>query len=116
IVEDDWSGVIFRPDIDLEGLEIEQQIVCDKNQNTFDLQTLNQIVIDHQGGQTGNQLRILYYNSEDDAVNKIDRIAQPREFPINKRENCIWMRIESKLEENVAIVNVKNLKTPVEVK
>src|SRR5690606_3331304 len=80
IVEDDWSGVIFRPDIDLEGLVIEQQIVCDKNQNTFDVQTLNQTVIDHQGDQTGNQLRILYYNSEDDAVNKIDRITQPREF------------------------------------
>lgn len=112
----DMAGVIFRPDIDLEDLEIEQQIVCDKNQNTFNLLDLNQIVIDHQGGSTGNLLTFLYYNTEDDAINKTNRITQPREFPINMGETPVWMRIEGRLPDCFEIVPVTVLKVPVEVK
>lgn len=112
----DGATVVFRPDIDLEDLEIEQQIVCDKNQNTFDLLTLNKIVIDNQGGATGNLLSFLYYNSEDDATNKRNRITQPRDFPINMGETPVWMRIEGRLEDCFEIVPITILKVPVEVK
>lgn len=114
--EEDCACIIFRPDIDLKDLEIDQQIVCDKNQNTFDLRALNQIVIDHQGGATGNLLKFLYYPTEDDAVNKTNRITQDREFPINMGENVAWMRIEGRLEECFEIVEITILKVPVEVK
>lgn len=115
-METDCACVTFRPDIDLKDLDIEKQIVCDKNQNTFDLQSLNQIVIDNQGGSSGNLLKFLYYNTEDDAANKKNRISASREFPINMGETKAWMRIEGRLEECFELVPLTILKVPVEVK
>ncbi|WP_255481744.1 gliding motility-associated C-terminal domain-containing protein [Flavobacterium sp. xlx-221] len=114
--ETDCYCVTFSPDIDLKDLDIEQQIVCDKDQNTFDLLTLNKIVIDNQGGASANLLKFFYYKTEDDAINKQNRITAARDFPIERGENKVWMRIEGRLEECFEIVPIKILKVPVEVK
>lgn len=112
----DSYSVTFRPDIDIRDLELEQQIVCDLNQNEFDLHSLNQLVINHQGGETAHLLKFFYYETQDDAENKLNRISNERSYPINMGENQVWMRIEGRLPDCFEIVPVKILKVPVQVK
>lgn len=110
-------AIKVRPAIEIDKVDL-QPIVCDKNQNTYDLGQLTRAVKDAQSAsQTEiNKLRFYYYATEDDAINKINEVKNIREFPIKENENPVYIRIEySGLEECPEILEATVIKAPVEV-
>lgn len=106
-----------RPAIEIDKVNL-KPIVCDKNQNTFDLNVLTRSIKDAQSAsQTEiNKLRFYYYETADDATNKINEIKSIREFPIQEIENPLHIRIEyAGLEECYEILEATIIKAPVEV-
>ncbi len=106
-----------RPAIEIDKVELEH-IVCDKNQNTYDLSLFTKEIKDNQSASAAEiaKLRFTYYSSEDDATNKINNIKDLREYPIKEVENPLYVRIEySELEECYEILPIMIIKAPVEV-
>src|SRR5690606_7370225 len=106
-----------RPAIEIDKVNLEH-IVCDKNQNTYDLNLFTKEIKDNQSASASEiaKLRFNYYSSEDDATNKINNIKDLREYPIKEIENPIYVRIEySELEECYEILPIMIIKAPVEV-
>jgi len=115
----DQYEVRFRPAIDLDAIELDRLIVCDKNQNTYDLNELSQMVKDSQPGvdpQELAKLKFLYYPTEDDAINKTNQIRNPREYPIEMGENELYIRVETEIADCFEIAKAVIIKAPVEVK
>lgn len=106
-----------RPAIEIDKVNLEY-IVCDKNQNTYDLNLFTKEIKDKQSASPSEiaKLRFTYYETEDDATNKINNIKDLREYPIKEVENPLYVRIEySELEECYEILQVMIIKAPVEV-
>jgi len=119
IDEFDKYEVRFRPAIDLADIELERLIVCDKNQNTYDLNELSQMVKDGQPDVSPEELaklRFLYYPTEEDALNKTNQIRNPREYPIEIGENELYIRVETEIADCFEIAKAVIIKAPVEVK
>lgn len=115
----DKYEVRFRPAIDLDEIELESLIVCDKNQNTYNLTELSQMIKDGQPNVSPeelNKLRFLYYPTEDDAFNKTNQITNPRDYPIEIGENDLYVRVESEIANCFEIAKATIIKAPVEVK
>lgn len=115
----DKYEVRFRPAIDLEDIALERLIVCDKNQNTYDLNELAQMVKDGQPDVDPAELaklKFLYYPTEDDALNKTNQIKTPREYPIEMGENELYVRVETEIADCFEIAKAIIIKAPVEVK
>src|SRR5690606_9145100 len=95
-----------------------EHIVCDKNQNTYDLNLFTKEIKDSQSASQSeiNKLRFYYYETQDDADNKENQIKDIREYPIKEIENPLYIRIEySELEECYEILPAMIIKAPVEV-
>ena len=106
-----------RPAIEIDEVDL-QPVVCDKNQNTYDLNLLTRAIKDAQSAsQTEiNKLRFYYYETADDAINKINEIRDIRNYPIQEVENPLHIRIEyAGLEECFEIIEAMIIKAPVEV-
>lgn len=106
-----------RPAIEIDEVDL-QPVVCDKDQNTYDLNLLTKAVKDAQTASEAEikKLRFYYYETEDDALNKINQITDIREYPIEEIENPLYIRIEySELEECFEILEANIIKAPVEV-
>ncbi|UUV22252.1 gliding motility-associated C-terminal domain-containing protein [Paenimyroides aestuarii] len=115
----DKYEVRFRPAIDLDEIELDRLIVCDKNQNTYNLNEIAQMVKDGQPNVDPaelDKLTFLYYPTEDDAINKTNRITNPREYPIQMGENELYVRVESEIANCFEIAKALIIKAPVEVK
>lgn len=115
----DKYEIRVRPAIDLDEIELERLIVCDKNQNTYDLNELSQMVKDSQPNVSPEELaklKFLYYPTEDDATNKTNQIRNPREYPINMGENELYIRVETEIADCFEIAKAVIIKAPVEVK
>lgn len=115
----DKYEIRVRPAIDLGEIELERLIVCDKNQNTYDLNELSQMVKDSQPNVSPEELaklKFLYYPTEDDATNKTNQIRNPREYPINMGENELYIRVETEIADCFEIAKAVIIKAPVEVK
>lgn len=115
----DKYEVRFRPAIDLDEIELERLIVCDKNQNTYNLTELSQMIKDGQPNVSPDELaklRFLYYSTEDDAFNKTNQITNPREYPIKIGQNELYVRVESEIANCFEIAKAVIIKAPVEVK
>ncbi|SFN20552.1 gliding motility-associated C-terminal domain-containing protein [Paenimyroides ummariense] len=107
----------LRPAIEIDQVDL-QPIVCDKNQNTYDLNLLTRAIKDGQSASQAeiNKLRFYYYETEFDADNKENEIKNIREYPIKEIENPLYIRIEySGLEECPEIIEAMIIKAPVEV-
>ena len=107
----------IRPAIEIDQVDL-QPIVCDKNQNTYDLNLLTRAIKDGQSASQAeiNKLRFFYYETEFDAENKENEIKDIREYPIKEIENPLYIRIEySGLEECPEIIEAMIIKAPVEV-
>jgi len=108
-----------RPAIDLGVISLDRLIVCDKNQNTYNLTELAQMVKDGQPNVSPEELaklRFLYYPTESDALNKTKQINNPREYPIKLGENELYVRVESEIANCFEIAKALIIKAPVEVK
>ncbi len=106
-----------RPAIEIDKLDL-QPIICDKNQNTYDLNLLTKMIRDAQSSSENEirKLRFSYYPSEDDATDKTNEIKNIREYPIKEIENPVYIRIEySELEECYELLEANIIKAPVEV-
>ena len=106
-----------RPAIEIDQVDL-QPVVCDKNQNTYDLNLLTKAIKDAQSASQAeiNKLRFYYYETEDDAINKINEIKSIRDYPIQEIENPLYIRIEyAGLEECFEIIQAMIIKAPVEV-
>ncbi len=106
-----------RPAIEIDKVNLEH-IVCDKNQNTYDLNLFTKEIKDSQSASQSeiNKLRFYYYETQDDADNKENQIKDIREYPIKEIENPLYIRIEySELEECYEILPAMIIKAPVEV-
>ncbi len=106
-----------RPAIEINQVDL-QPIVCDKNQNTYDLNLLTKEIKDAQSASQAeiNKLRFYYYETQDDAINKINEIKSIRDYPIQEIENPLYIRIEyAALEECFEIIEAMIIKAPVEV-
>ncbi|WKW45935.1 gliding motility-associated C-terminal domain-containing protein [Myroides sp. JBRI-B21084] len=106
-----------RPAIEINTLDL-QRIVCDKDQNTYDLTSLTADIKAAQSASQAeiNKLRFYYYKTEDDALNKVNDIKTLRDYPINMGENKLYIRIEyADLTECYEILEANILKVPVEV-
>jgi len=106
-----------RPAIEIDQVDL-QPIVCDKNQNTYDLNLLTRAIKDGQSASQAeiNKLRFFYYETEFDAENKENEVKNIREYPIKEVENPLYVRIEySGLEECPEIIEAMIIKAPVEV-
>ncbi len=106
-----------RPAIEIDQVDL-QPVVCDKNQNTYDLNLLTKAIKDAQSASQAeiNKLRFYYYETEDDAINKINEIKSIRDYPIQEIENPLYIRIEyAGLEECFEIIEAMIIKAPVEV-
>lgn len=115
----DKYEVRFRPAIDLEEIELERLVVCDKNQNTYNLNELTQMVKDGQPDVSPDELaklKFLYYPTEDDAINKTKQITNIREYPIVVGENELYVRVETEIADCFEIAKAVIIKAPVEVK
>lgn len=112
----DWYEVAFRPAIELDEVNLERLVVCDKNQNTYDLNVLAEMIKEGQSGGDLSKLRFLYYTTEDDAINKKNQITNPRQFPIKLGENEVYVRVETEIAQCYEIIPAKIIKAPVEVK
>lgn len=111
----DWYEIVLRPAIELDNLELERQIVCDKNQNTFDLSTMATMIINNQSGVNPAQMNFLYYNTEEDALNRVKNITSPKQFPIVEGSQDVYIRVESEIAGCFEIIPVTIIKAPVEV-
>ncbi|KAA5533931.1 T9SS type B sorting domain-containing protein [Paenimyroides baculatum] len=119
IDEIDKYEVRFRPAIDLGDIELERLVVCDKNQNTYNLNEIAQMVKDGQPDVSPEELaklKFLYYPTEDDAINKTKQITNPREYPIEMGENEFYVRVETEIADCFEIAKAVIIKAPVEVK
>ena len=106
-----------RPAIEIDKVNLEH-IVCDKNQNTYDLNIFTKEIKDNQSASAAEiaKLRFTYYETQDDATNKVNNIKDIREYPIKEVENPVYVRIEySELEECYEILPIMIIKAPVEV-
>jgi len=106
-----------RPAIEIDQVDL-QPIVCDKNQNTYDLNLLTKAIKDAQSSSDNEKakLRFAYYPTEDDATDKTNEFKNIREHPIKEVENTLFVRIEySDLAECYELVEVTIIKAPVEV-
>ena len=115
----DKYEIRVRPAIDLDAIELERLVVCDKNQNTYNLNELSQMVKDSQPDVDPAELaklKFLYYPTEDDATNKTKQITTPREYPINMGENVLYVRVETEIADCFEIAKAVIIKAPVEVK
>lgn len=112
----DWYDVEFRPAIELDEVNLERLVVCDKDQNTYDLNVLADMIKEGQSGGDLSKLRFLYYTSEDDATNKKNQVTNPRQFPIKLGVNEVFVRVETEIAECFEIIPAKIIKAPVEVK
>ena len=107
----------LRPAIEIDQVDL-QPIVCDKNQNIYDLNLLTRAIKDGQSASQAeiNKLRFYYYETEFDAENKENEIKNIREYPIKEIENPLYIRIEyAGLEECPEIIEAMIIKAPVEV-
>lgn len=108
--------ITIRPAIEVDQLDL-QPIICDKDQNSYDLNSITQMV---KAAQTTSEaeldkLRFLYYSTEDDARDKVNQITNIREFGVEEGENPVFVRIESEIEECFEILESNIIKAPVEV-
>ena len=108
--------ITIRPAIEVDQLDL-QPIICDKDQNSYDLNSITQMI---KAAQTTSEaeldkLRFLYYNTEDDAKDKANQITNIREFGVEEGENPVFVRIESEIEECFEILESNIIKAPVEV-
>lgn len=106
----------IRPAIEVDQLDL-QPIICDKDQNSYDLNSITQMV---KAAQTTSQaelekLKFLYYNTQDDAKDKLNQITNIREFGVEEGKNPVFVRIESEIEECFEILQSVIIKAPVEV-
>src|SRR5690606_6114028 len=98
----DKYEIRVRPAIDLDVIALDRLIVCDKDQDTYDLTELSQMVKDSQPDVDPaelDKLKFYYYPTEDDALNKTNQIAQSRQYPIQMGENVLYVRVETELED-----------------
>lgn len=112
----DFYEVAFRPAIELDDVDLDRVVVCDKDQNTYDLNLLAEMIKEGQSGGDLSKLRFLYYTSEDDATDKKNQITNPRQFPIEVGKNEVYIRVESEIAQCYEIVPATIIKAPVEVK
>lgn len=115
----DKYEIRLRSAIDLDVIELDRLIVCDKNQDTYDLNELSQMIKDSQPDVDPaelNKLKFYYYPTEDDAYNKTNQITQPRQYPIQMGENVLYVRVETELEDCFEMAKAIIIKAPVEVK
>ncbi|WLD23592.1 gliding motility-associated C-terminal domain-containing protein [Flavobacterium dauae] len=104
--------------IEIDQVDDIQPIVCDKNQNTYDLNLITQEIKDRQSASEEEikKLRFHYYETEDDALNRVNEIKDVREYPIKEIENPLYVRIEYlDIAECFEIIEVMIIKAPVEV-
>jgi len=116
---EEWSEsyeIDIRPAIEVDQLDL-QPIICDKDQNSYDLNSITQMI---KAAQTTSEteldkLNFLYYNTEDDARDKLNQITNIRQFGVEEGENPVFVRIESEIEECFEILESNIIKAPVEV-
>lgn len=113
--------VSFRPAIEIDKVELED-IVCDKNQNEYDLNIITQMIKEGQSGSEEElkKIKFFYFKTEDDANNKNNEIKDIRKYPIkgdvNKvTENTVFVRVESEVAGCYEILSATIIKAPVEV-
>jgi len=127
--EEEWDeawDVSFRPAIEIDKLDLEP-IVCDKEQEFYDLNRLAQMIREGQSSDEGtslceefNALNFLYFRSEEDALNRINEVSggEIRDYPIIEGENKVYVRVEPRgieIQKCFEILETNIIKAPVEV-
>lgn len=113
--------IYFRPAIEIDKVKLED-IVCDKNQNEYNLNIITQMIKDGQSGtqEEINRIKFIYYPTEDDANNKTNQISNPQKYPIkggvdDPVKNILYVRVEAEIADCYEILPVTIVKAPVEV-
>src|SRR5690554_5390235 len=127
--EEEWDeawDVSFRSAIEIDKLDLEP-IVCDKEQEFYDLNRLAQMIREGQSSDEGtslceefNALNFLYFRSEEDALNRINEVSggEIRDYPIIEGENKVYVRVEPRgieIQKCFEILETNIIKAPVEV-
>lgn len=124
--DESWE-ISLRPAIEIDKLDLEP-IVCDAEQESYDLNKLAQMIRDGQSGsgegvslcEAFNALNFVYFRSLDDAMNRVNEVTggEVRDYPIIEGENRVFVRVEPRgieIQKCFEILETNIIKAPVEV-